>query len=313
MAVTGLWSEAFVSSLIGGGVVAGVPLLFAGLGELASERAGVLNIGLEGMMLSGAFAGFWIAFQTGSMPLGFLAGTVAGMAVAAVMALACVRLGLDQVVVGIALTLCAQGITALLHLSLLSHLYPRLPRAGVLALPGLADIPLIGGGLFAQHPLAYVAVACCVCLTWVLRSTMLGLSVAVAGETPVALEAVGGSVAAVRTVAVLFAGGMAGLAGAYLAQVASGLFVPFLTSGAGFIAIVLAMLARGRPMRVLLGAGLFGACLSLATALQVAGVDVPTDAIQMIPFGAVMVALIAFGRRADLPAALGTPYVRGVR
>ncbi len=311
--MSGLVTELFLSSLVGGAVVAGVPLLLAGLGELVSERAGVLNIGIEGMMLAGAYVGFLVAFDTGSMPLGFLAGATAGMLVAAAVALACVRLALNQIVVGIALTLCAQGFTALLHFFQFSRTYPRLPRADVFALPALSQVPVIGTGLFAQHPVAYLAVAACVVVSLVLRHSFLGLALAAAGDKPAALDAAGASVVATRTAAVLFTGAAAGLGGAYLSQVGSGIFVPFMTNGAGFVGIVLAMLARGRPLFVLSGAALFGACLSLTTALQVAGVNVPTDVIQMLPFAAVMAALVAFGRRAGLPASLGLPYLRGAR
>jgi simple sugar transport system permease protein len=311
--MNGLLTAAFLSSLFGGAVVAGVPLLLAGLGELVSEKAGVLNIGIEGMMLAGAYAGFVVAYDTGSMEVGFVAGVLAGMAVAAIMALACVRMGLNQIVVGIALTLCTQGVTALLQFFEFSRTYPRLPRADAWSIPLLSSIPVIGPGLFQQHPLAYLAVAACIGLSWVFRHTFLGLSLAAAGDKPAALDAAGTSVVATRTLATLFTGGMAGLGGAYLSEVGSGIFIPFMTNGAGFVGIVLAMLARGRPAWVLYGAALFGACLSLTTALQVAGVNVPTDVIQMIPFAAVMAALIAFGRRAGLPAALGLPYLRGAR
>jgi simple sugar transport system permease protein len=309
----GLLTVAFLSSLVGGAVIAGVPLLLAGLGELVSEKAGVLNIGIEGMMLVGAYVGFVVAYDSGSMPLGFVAGGLGGMAVAAVMALACVRLGLNQIVVGIALTLCAQGFTALLQFFEFSRTYPRLPAAATWSIPLLSGVPVLGPGLFQQSPVAYVAVACVVALSWVFRHTFLGLDLAAAGDKPAALDAAGSSVVATRALAVLFTGAMAGLGGAYLSEVGSGIFVPFMTNGAGFVGIVLAMLARGRPAWVLCGAALFGACLSLTTALQVAGVNVPTDVIEMIPFAAVIAALVAFGRRSGLPAALGLPYLRGAR
>ncbi|HTW27148.1 MAG TPA: ABC transporter permease, partial [Acetobacteraceae bacterium] len=136
---------------------------------------------------------------------------------------------------------------------------------------------------------------------------------AAAGDKPAALDAAGGNVLVTRSAAVLATGVLAGIGGAYMSEVGSGVFVPFMTNGAGFIGIVLAMLARGRPSWVLGGALLFGICLSLTTALQVAGIDIPTDVIEMLPFAAVMLALVVFGRRAGLPAALGLPYLRGAR
>jgi general nucleoside transport system permease protein len=311
--MSGLASAEFVSALVGGSVTAATPLLFAGLGEQISEKAGVLNVGIEGMMLAGAFGGFAIAYGTHAMWAGFVAGALAGALVASVMVLACVVLGLNQVVVGIALTLGVEGLTSLMHHFTFARTYPRLPEAAHWPLPGLAQIPIVGPALFDRHPLVYLSVLLCVLLAWTYRATYLGLDLAAAGDKPAALDAAGVSVAGVRSAAVLATGTLAGLGGAFLADVGAGIFVPFMTNGAGFIGIVLAMLARGRPFLVLAGALLFGASLSATTALQVAGVDVPTDVIQMLPFLMVMLALVAFGRKASLPAALGLPYRRGER
>ncbi len=306
-----LLTEAFLTALLLGAVTAAVPLLLAGLGEQVSEQAGVLNIGLEGMMLAGAYAGFVGAWSQGGLWCGLAWGAAAGLAVAAMMALLCVRLALDQIVVGIGLTLGVGGLTALLHHDAFSRTYPRLPAPEVWAVPGLAEIPVIGPALFARHPVVYLAVALVVVLTIVLRHRGLGLRLRAAGEAPAALDAAGVAVGPLRAGAVLTTGALAGLGGAYMAVIGGGLFVPFMTGGAGFIAIVLAMLARDRPVLVLLGALVFGGALALTTASQVAGVAVPTDLVQMLPFAAVMAVLILYGRRARLPAALGRPYRRG--
>ena len=308
-----LFTPDFLTALILGAVTAGVPLLLAGLGEQISEKAGVLNIGIEGMMLAGSYLGFLVAYETGSMPLGFGGGVLGGLVVAALMAVLCVRLGLNQIVVGIALTLGAEGLTALLHHFQFAQSYPRLAGAASVPIPLLAGIPVLGPALFDRPALVYVAVLLVAVMAWLYRYTNLGLSLQAAGDKPAALDAAGVDVVLTRSVAVLATGALAGLGGAFLAIVGAGLFVPFMTNGAGFIGIVLAMLARGRPLYVLLGALLFGACLAMTTALQVAGVDVPTDVIQMLPFGAVMAVLVVFGRRARLPAALGLPYTRGAR
>lgn len=311
--MTGLLSDAFMISLVAGAIAAGIPLLLAGLGEQVSEKAGVLNIGIEGMMLLGAYTGFYVAYLTGSLWLGFLGGAAGGLVVASLMALLCVRLGLNQIVIGIALTLGADGITALLHHVQFSRTYPRLPRVETLAVPGLSDIPIVGPGVFTRHPIVYLAFAAVLILVWVFRRANIGLNLQAAGDKPGALDAAGVSVIATRTWAVLFTGAMAGLGGAYMSMIGAGIFIPFMTGGAGFIAIVLAMLARGRPTWVLIGALLFGASLSLTTALQVGGVNVPTDVVQMLPFAMVMIVLVIFARRSALPAALGLPYVRGQR
>ena len=308
-----LLTEAFITALLFGAVTAGVPLLLAGLGEQVSEKAGVLNIGIEGMMLMGAYAGFVAAYYSGSFLLGFAAGGLGGGAVAALMALFCVRLGMNQIVIGIALTLGAEGLTALLHHFQFSRSYPRLDAAPVLALPGLADIPVLGPALFSHHWLVYLAVLAVPAQAWIFRRSHIGLDLEAAGQKPAALDAAGVSVLATRTFAVLTTGFVAGMGGAYMANVGAGLFVPFMTGGAGFMGIVLAMLARGRPSWVLVGSVVFGLSLSLTTAFQVAGVNVPTDIVQMLPFLMVMLMLVLFARHSGLPPALGLPYVRGSR
>jgi simple sugar transport system permease protein len=306
-----LLTEPFLVSLLFGAVTAGLPLLLAGLGEQISEKAGVLNIGLEGMMLVGAYTGFVATYHTGSFWLGFLAGGAGGVCAALIVLLLCIRRGLNQIVIGIAITVGAQGLTSLLHFVQFSLSYPRLAAAPVVVLPGLGDLPILGKGLFSHNPLVYFTLILVAALTWVFRSTYFGLSLEAAGNRPAALDAAGVDVVRTRSCAVMCTGFLAGLGGAYLANVGAGIFVPFITSGAGVIGIVLAMLARGRPLLVMIGAALFGASLAMTTALQVAGINIPTDVVQMLPFAVVMVVLVLFGRHSMLPPALGTPYVRG--
>ncbi|MBP2170020.1 simple sugar transport system permease protein [Erwinia toletana] len=308
-----LFTVGFLTSLLLGAVTAGVPLLLAGLGEQLSEKAGVLNIGLEGMMLSGGYLGFYVAWQSQSMGLGLLAGGLAGALTGGLMALLCVWWRLNQIVVGIAITLGAEGATALLHYFQFSRTYPRLGNIESWAIPGLSNIPVLGQALFNQPLIIYLAVLAVPLFAMIYRGTLAGLYLQAAGDKPAALDAAGVNVLRTRTLAVLITGLFAGLGGAFMSQVGAGIFVPFMTQGNGFIGIVLAMLARGKPLWVLAGALLFGCCLSMTTALQVLGVDVPTDVIQMLPFITVMLVLLLFGRRASLPAALGAPYIRGAR
>jgi len=308
-----LLTEAFLTSLTFGAVTVAVPLLLAGLGEQISEKAGVLNIGIEGMMLFGAYLGFTAAYYSGSFALGFVAGGLGGAAVAALVMLLCVRHGLNQIVIGIAVTLGVQGLTALLYFSRFSGSYPRLERDPGLPLLGLSHIPVLGSGLFSHDPIVYLSVILVPALRLLFRSSQVGLNLEAAGNAPAALDAAGIDVIGTRSLAVLATGLLAGVGGAYLANVGAGLFVPFMTRGSGFIGIVLAMLAQGRPLWVLLGATLFGVSLSMSTALQVAGIDIPTDLVQMLPFAVVMLVLIVFARHSVLPRALGQPYVRGDR
>ena len=172
---------------------------------------------------------------------------------------------------------------------------------------------MLGTSLFEQPPLVYLAFAFVGALAWVFRRTNVGLNLRAAGEKPEALDAAGVSVVATRSWAVLSTGALAGLGGAYLSIVAAGIFTPFITQGQGFMAIVIAMLGRSRPLWVLLGSFLFGIVLSLSDSLQLAGINISTDVVNMLPFAAIIIALIVFARRSYLPPALALPYVRGAR
>ncbi len=309
--MNGLLTQTFLAALVSGGIVAAVPLMFTALGESVSERTGVLNIGLEGMMLLGAYLGFLGAYELHSMWLGFLAGIAGGLAGAVVMVVLSVSMGLDQIVVGIAITLAGEGITSVLQQAKFKGTFPGLGNPATVAIPGLSGIPVLGHSLFDQPLLVYLGIALLALVSWVFRSTTWGLNLRAAGEKPEALDAAGVSVLAVRTYAVLTTGALAGLGGAYLAIVGAGTFTPFMTQGQGFMAIVIAMLARGKPLWVGVSSFVFGICLSIATALQLTNINVSTDVINMLPFVAIMVALVLFARGSYLPPALCLPYVRG--
>jgi len=309
--VNGLLTQTFLAALVSGGIVAAVPLMFTALGESVSERTGVLNIGLEGMMLLGAYLGFLGAYELHSMWLGFLAGIAGGLAGAVVMVVLSVSMGLDQIVVGIAITLAGEGITSVLQQAKFKGTFPGLGNPATVAIPGLSGIPVLGHSLFDQPLLVYLGIALLALVSWVFRSTTWGLNLRAAGEKPEALDAAGVSVLAVRTYAVLTTGALAGLGGAYLAIVGAGTFTPFMTQGQGFMAIVIAMLARGKPLWVGVSSFVFGICLSIATALQLTNINVSTDVINMLPFVAIMVALVLFARGSYLPPALCLPYIRG--
>jgi ABC-type uncharacterized transport system permease subunit len=308
-----LFTETFLTALVAGGVLAAMPLLFAGLGEMVSEQAGVLNVGLEGMMLAGAYGGFVVALEAESTWLGLGGGMVVGGLVSLIMVLLCVRMKLDQIVIGIGIVLVAEGITSLLFDARYAASRPRLPAASEWAVPGLSEIPVLGESIFTQHPIVYIGVALVIAVHYILRRTSAGLSLRAAGEKPAALDAAGVSVDRTRTWATIVAGLGAGLGGAYLSVIAAGTFTPFMTQGQGFIAIVIAMLARGTAPWTIVGSLLFGMSLSVATALQLIGVEISTDYVQMLPFIAVIVVLVLFARRSYLPSALAIPYFRGER
>ncbi|MBX6367771.1 MAG: ABC transporter permease [Rhodospirillales bacterium] len=314
-----VWTQIFWTSVIAGGLLAGVPLMFTALGEAISERAGVLNIGLEGMMLAGAYCGFLGAYYGGNQWVGYLAGIGAGILASLIMVALCVWLGLDQIVVGIAITLAGEGITSVLYQARFSAEQPRLGNLDSNPIPLLDRIPVLGKAINGQTPLfdqpliVYLGLTFAFVLAWVFRRTNVGLNLRAAGEKPEALDAAGVSVVATRSYAVLATGSLAGLGGAYLAIAGTGGFQPFLTQGQGFMAIVIAMLARGRPIRVVVFSLMFGIALSLSTVLQLAGIELAPEVVNMLPFAAVILALILFARRAYLPPALALAYVRGAR
>ena len=314
-----LWTQVFWTSAIAGGVLAGIPLMFTALGESISERAGVLNIGLEGMMLMGAYCGFLGAYYGNNQWYGYLTGIAAGVFTSSIMVVLCVWLGLDQIVVGIAITLVGEGITSVLYQTRFSGSEPRLGNVPNTPIPLLDRIPVMGKAINGQFPLfnqplvVYLGLAFAFALTWVFRRTNIGLNLRAAGEKPEALDAAGVSVVATRSYAVLATGALAGLGGAYLAIAGTGGFQPFLTQGQGFMAIVIAMLARGRPLAVVAFSLMFGIALSLSTLLQIAGINLSPEVVNILPFAAIILALILFARRAYLPPALALPYVRGAR
>lgn len=311
--MNGIFTQQFITALIAGGVLASIPLMFTAVGEAISERAGVLNIGLEGMMLLGAYTGFLGAYELHSMWIGFFTGAVGGVLGAAVMVVLSVRMGLDQIVVGIAITLAGEGITSVLQQAQFGGSYPRLPAFAQLAIPGLESIPVLGKSLFDQPLLVYLGIVLVVLVASMFHRTRWGLELRAAGEKPEALDAAGVSVLNARSYATLATGALAGLGGAYLSVIATGTFTPFMTQGQGYMAIVIAMLARGRPIWVAVASFVFGMSLSLTTALQLAGVTISSDVINMLPFVAIMLALVIFARSSYLPPALALPYVRGAR
>ncbi len=311
-------TNVFWTSVVAGGLLAGVPLMFTALGETISERAGVLNIGLEGMMLLGAYIGFLGAYYAHSVWVGFLTGALGGMAGSVFMVVLCVWLGLDQIVVGIAIFLAGEGITSVLYQTHFSSTQPSLGAPPENAIPLLDRIPILGKPINGEFPLfnqpliVYLGVAFAVVLTWTFKSTNVGLNLRAAGEKPEALDSAGVSVVATRSYAALSTGALAGLGGAYLAVV-TGQFQPFFTQGQGFMAIVIAMLARGRPLGAVAFSLLFGIALSINDPLQLVGVNLKPEVLHTLPFASIILALILFARRAYLPPALALPYVRGAR
>lgn len=290
-------------------VTAATPLLLAATGELVVERSGVLNLGVEGMMLVGAVAGFATALATGSASLALLAAAFAGAGLAALFAFLVLVLLADQVASGLALTIFAVGLSSLAGAGLVGTPVERLPR---LDLPGLGDLPLLGPLLFGQDVLVYLAHLAVPAVAWFLGASRAGRILRACGENAEAAHAMGCPVRRVRALAVLFGGAMAGLGGAFLSLSYTPFWIEEMTAGRGWIALALVVFAAWRPGRVLLGAYLFGGVAILQLHAQSLGVlPVPAQFLSMLPYFAtiLVLALVASGRQTAAPAALGRPFL----
>ncbi|MEF2976241.1 ABC transporter permease [Subtercola sp. YIM 133946] len=306
-------SAAFVTVFIATVIAQAMPLMLAAVGETIGEQAGVLNLGIEGVMLVGAYTGFVVTLTTGSFWIGMLGGAIGGVAANLAMLILNVWLGLNQIVIGLAITLIGEGITSVLYLQNYTKSPASLGQQPQLALPGLSDIPVIGQALFQQSGIFWVCILLTLGLAFALARTNWGLSTRSAGQKPSSLDAAGGSVMRTRSMAVLLSGALAGLGGAYLSLLTTATFSPFLTNGLGFIAIVITMLSRGRILVVMITSLVYGLAVAVGPALQVVGFTVPADIIKMLPFIIVIVMLIVFARSSVVPPALGAPYTRGAR
>jgi general nucleoside transport system permease protein len=298
------------------GVVLGTPLAYAALGELISERAGVINLGVEGMMLVGAVVGFVVGIKTDSTALAFLGGALAGGLLALVHAVMTVGLRVNQIVMGLTLTILGTGLS-----SYIGHDYGNKPlkhALGEVDIPLLEHIPWLGRILFRHDVVVYLAFVTVVAAALVFTRTRVGLWLRAAGESPGAADAAGVPIFAVRYVAVWLGGVLAGIGGAYLSVVYVGSWSDQLTAGRGWIAIALVIFASWRPLLLLPGALLFGFIDALNFQLQAKGVSVPSQYLAMMPYVFTLVVLTVVwtrqrSRNWGMPAALGNPYEREAR
>jgi simple sugar transport system permease protein len=299
-----------IVAILAATIAAGTPLVFAALGELVTEKSGVLNLGVEGMMLVGAVAGFATAAGTGSVWLGVLAGMAAGAAMAAIFAVLTLNLMANQVASGLALTLFGVGFSAFVGKPFESV---SLLKEGVEQLPVLADIPLLGPILFRQHYLVYVSWALFAGVSWFLYRSRAGLVLRSVGESPESAHAIGYPVIRIRWLATLFGGAMAGLGGAHLAEFYAPMWAENMVAGRGWIALALVVFATWRPARVMLGAYLFGGVTIAQFFAQGGGIEVPAEFLSSLPYIATIVVLVAISRnvatiRLNSPVSLGRSY-----
>ncbi len=299
--------------LIAATLNAGTVLALAGLGLLINERAGVLNLGAEGLMLVAAIAGFATAVHTGSDVLAFGAGMAAAALLAAIFGLLVIWLNTNQYATGLALSLFGAGFSAFVGIQYTQEKIGDRPRFQI---PGLADIPFVGPALFKQHPMVYLVVVGSFALGWFLYRSRAGLVLRAVGESPEAAHALGYPVRRIRLAAVVAGGALCGLSGAYISVIYTPLWVEGMVAGKGWIALALTTFATWRPARVLLGAYLFGGVTMLQFHLQGEGVQIASQWLSMLPYLATIAVLVLISRnptwiRVNMPASLGKPFQPG--
>ncbi|MCV3273642.1 ABC transporter permease [Roseobacter sinensis] len=285
---------------------AATPILLAATGELVVERSGVLNLGVEGMMIVGAICGFAIAVETGSPMIGFVAAAVGGAALSLLFALLTQVALANQVASGLALTLFGLGLSALLGQS---YVGVKPPRMGDVDFGLLADIPVLGPILFSHDPVLYIGVLLVAAVWATLKLTRLGLILRAVGENHDAAHALGYKVVRIRTLAIMFGGALAGMGGAYISLIRVPQWTEGMTAGVGWIALALVVFASWKPWRVLLGAYLFGGITQLQLNLQGAGVAIPVEYLAMSPYIITIVVLVILSAdRSAAPGSLGRTF-----
>ncbi|MDO9349121.1 MAG: ABC transporter permease [Anaerolineales bacterium] len=304
----------FILSVLRAAIPAGTPLLYGTLGEVYAERSGVLNLGVEGMMIMGAVSGFAVAQTTGNVWLGILAAALVGGLLALIHAFASVSLRVNQVVSGLALTMLGLGVSSMMGKKFVGQ--PLAARLQPINIPGLSDLPVLGELLFRFDVLVYLGVLLVPVLWFVLYKTRLGVTLRSVGENPSAADSLGVNIVLVRYMAVVFGGMLAGVGGAYLSISYAPAWIEGMTAGAGWIVIALTIFAIWDPRRALLGAYLFGGVRVLQFRLQPLGIS--PNLLNMLPFLlTILVLWVSSGqaakRRIGAPAALMTAYAREER
>ena len=292
---------------------AGTVLALASLGLLINEKAGIVNLGAEGMMLCAAIAGFAAVVHSGSDVMGFAAGIGAGALLALVFGGLVIWLNTNQYATGLAVSLFGAGFSAFVGVG---YVQEKIPARASFAIPYLSDIPLLGPALFRHHPLVYLTVLLALALIWFLYRTRAGLVLRSVGESPESAHALGYPVRRIRLLAVVTGGALCGLAGAYISIVYTPLWVEGMVAGKGWIALALTTFATWRPARVLLGAYLFGGVTMLQFHLQGMGVEVPSQFLSMLPYLSTVVVLALISRnplwiRINMPTSIGKPFYPG--
>lgn len=308
-----IFSATFIVTLLAAGVRMSIPLLLPAMGEIFAERSGILNINLEGQMLAGAFVSFIAGYYTHNLFLSLLAGAFAGILMAVLMALCCIRWQGNHVVIGITLNMFSLGCTSFWY-RVVFGVTTSPPKAdinsGTLAIPLLSRIPALGEILFNQNFLFYVSLLMVAAAWFILQRTQFGLQLRSAGEYPRAAETMGVNVNRMRYIAMAICGMLAGLGGSFLSLISLNRFVDNITASRGFIALAIVIFGKWDPWRVLLASLLFGTTDALQLRLQAVGVDVPYQFLTMLPYLLTILVMVVTARRSHSPAALGENYER---
>lgn len=300
---------AFFSDYLAASLRLSVPLAFAALGGLLSERSGVLNIALEGMLLTGAFVSAAVTFYTGNTWIGVLGAFIVGGIVGLLHAYLSISLKVDQLVSGLAINLSVAGLTAFgSRLIFTTDTTQKLPSMGAIAIPGLSQIPLLGSLLFNQDLLVYLLLLLIPLLTYLLFQTSLGLTLRAVGESPRTADTAGIWVGQVRSMSVILSGCLAALGGAYLVLVHVRYFTEGISAGKGFIALAALIFGRWHPVYTALACLLFGATEALQLRVQAFNLNIPYQLLTMLPYIVALFALIGLAGKATPPSALGIPY-----
>jgi len=305
-------SVTFMTGLLGAMMRMATPIIFAMLGEIITERAGVLNLGIEGIMLMGAMTGFLVTLSTGSLWTGVFAAALVGMAFALIMAFLVVYLGLSQHVSGLGITLFATGLAMFIYrLYFGSPTVPPIVQPFTrIEIPLLSKIPILGQGLFHHYSLTYIAVLLIPAVAILLYKTKVGLKIRTVGENPFAADTVGVNVNLTRTLCLVAGGALMGIGGAFLTLAHQNMFLLDVIGGRGWVAVAMVIFGNWDPVRGAIGALLFGLVDGLQLRLQGLGLHVSFDIFLMIPYVITIIALIGVSRRASVPAALLQPYRR---
>lgn len=288
------------------------PILLAALGELVTERAGILNLGVEGIILTGAFFGFFVVYRTGSIPLALLAAVLAGGLMSLIMVFMAATLKVDQVVTGLALNLLASGITFYWYRVAFNSIgaTPTIEVMKIAKIPLLAEIPILGEVLFSQHLLTYFAIIMVPVIWFFINKTKYGLEIRCLGENPRAIDIKGINVTRLQYLAVAFGGMMGGLGGAFLTVVSAGIFLPDMSAGRGWLAIVVVIAGNWKPLRIILATLAFSFFDAFQLQAQSLGVKFPYQILLALPYILAIILLTTSRSKSEAPGHLGLPYNR---